>query len=62
MKLKIKTDEYAHGHITETFLNGLMSGSNKNIYICGPPPIMDAIEKQLANLHVDEKLIIKEAV
>ena len=28
--------------------------------ICGPPPMMDAIEKQLADLKIDEKLIIKE--
>jgi ferredoxin-NADP reductase len=57
-----KTNEYAYGHITEFFLNGHMSGSNKNVYVCGPPPMMDAIEKFLSNLHVDEKLIIKEAV
>ncbi len=55
-----KTDEYAHGQITEGFLKAHIYGSKKNVYVCGPPPMMDAIEKQLANLKIDEKLIIKE--
>ncbi len=55
-----KVDGYAEGRITEDFLKANMNGLNKNIYVCGPPPMMKAIEKQLANLHVDEKLIIKE--
>ena len=56
-----KVDGYANGYITEDFLQANMGGPNKKIYICGPPPMMGAIEKMLANLHVDEKLIIKEA-
>ena len=55
-----KTDEYAHGQITQGFLKAHISDSTKNVYICGPPPMMKAIEKQLANLKIDEKLIIKE--
>ncbi|MCJ7553975.1 MAG: hypothetical protein MUO34_08835 [Ignavibacteriaceae bacterium] len=34
--------------------------SIKNVYVCGPPPMMEAIEKQLKNLNVGEKHIIKE--
>jgi len=56
-----KTDGYAHGQISEEFLKPYISGLNKNIYVCGPPPMLTAIEKFLANLHVDEKLIVKEA-
>lgn len=52
---------YAHGVITEKFLKANIVDLDKNIYLCGPPPMMDAIEKILSNLHVDEKLIIKEA-
>ncbi len=55
-----KADGYAHGQITEGFLKAHISNSTKNVYICGPPPMMDAIEKQLANLKIDEKQIIKE--
>ena len=55
-----KADGYAHGQITQGFLKAHISDSTKNVYICGPPPMMNAIEKQLANLKIDEKLIIKE--
>jgi ferredoxin-NADP reductase len=55
-----KVDGYANGYITADFLQTNI-GIDKNIYLCGPPPMMDAIEQLLASLHVDEKLIIKEA-
>lgn len=52
---------YAHGHITEDFLRKHITDTSKQVYLCGPPPMMEAIEKQLNKLNVDEKLIIKEA-
>ena len=55
-----KTDEYAHGLITEEFLKTHLSKSTENAYICGPPPMMEVIEKQLINLKIDKKHIIKE--
>ena len=57
-----KTNKYAYGLITEEFLKPHINDSKKNVYVCGPPPMMDAIEKILSNLDVDERLIIKEAV
>lgn len=56
-----KVDGYANGQITEDFLKTYICESTKNIYICGPPPMMDAIEKQLLHLKIDKKQIIKEA-
>ena len=56
-----KVDGYAYGQITEEFIKANSGGMNKKFYICGPPPMMDAVEKYLADLHVDEKSIIKEA-
>jgi len=56
-----EAEDYSHGYITENFLKAHITGFNKNIYICGPPQMMEAVEKILINLHVDEKLIIKEA-
>jgi len=53
-------DGYANGYITVDFLKENTGDHNKNFYVCGPPPMMEAIEKMLTNLHVDEKLIIKE--
>jgi len=56
-----KTEEYIHGQITEDFLKAHFNCFNKNVYLCGPPPMMEAIEMFLSNLHVDKKSIIKEA-
>jgi len=55
-----KTDKYANGIITEEYLKTNLNGSSKIFYLCGPPPMMEAVEKSLANLHVDKKSIIKE--
>jgi ferredoxin-NADP reductase len=55
-----KADGYAHGLITEGFLKSYISDSTKNVYICGPLPMIAAIEKQLSNLGIDKKVIIKE--
>lgn len=56
-----KVEGYAHGYITEDFLKENMSDELKYFYLCGPPPMMDAVEKQLNNLHIDKDFIIKEA-
>jgi ferredoxin-NADP reductase len=62
--INILSDEivggYAHGFITEDFLRTHITDFNKNIYVCGPPPMIDAVEKILSDLHVNEKLIVKE--
>lgn len=63
--INILSDEavngYAYGRITEDFLKENSGGFNKIFYICGPPPMMDEIEKQLANLNVNKESIVKEA-
>ena len=53
-------DGYAHGQITEGFLREQFNAPATYIYLCGPPPMMDAVEKQLANLQVVKNSIIKE--
>lgn len=55
-----KTQEYAYGYITEEFLRANIADLKKKIYLCGPEPMMEAIEGQLFNLGVEEKSIIKE--
>ena len=57
-----KTDEYLHGLITESLLKSYINSSCKNVYVCGPPPMMDAIEKQLANIGIDKKVITTEEI
>ncbi|MBC7383515.1 MAG: flavodoxin reductase [Bacteroidia bacterium] len=56
-----KIDGYANGQITEEFLKKHITDLTKVFYVCGPPPMMEAIEKQLINLQVNKKSIVKEA-
>ncbi len=39
-----------------------MEDTGKNLYVCGPPPMMDAVAGFLSDLHVNEESIIKETV
>ena len=55
-----KTDGYYHGHIDEEFLKQNVKDFSGYFYVCGPPPMMDAVEKQLADLKVDKDKIVKE--
>ena len=56
-----KVEGYTNGQITEDFIIANSDGLNKLFYLCGPRPMMEAIEKQLADLQVDKKSIVKEA-
>ena len=55
-----KADDYPYGQISEAFLKANITDLDKRIYLCGPEPMMNAIEKQLANIGFDAKSIIKE--
>ena len=55
-----RTQEYGYGYITEEFLKANIGDLKKKIYMCGPDPMMEAIEGYLLNLGVEEKSIIKE--
>ncbi|MGV8133932.1 MAG: hypothetical protein AB2L20_01855 [Mangrovibacterium sp.] len=57
-----KSDKYAHGQITEGFLKAQINSSVKNVYTCGPPPMMEAVQKQLANLGIEKDAITVEAI
>lgn len=64
--INILSDEevegYAHGQITEAFLKDYVKNSPKNIYLCGPPPMMKAIQKQLLSLGVAKEKIVQEEI
>jgi ferredoxin-NADP reductase len=57
-----ETNQYPHGYLSEDFLKTHLAGAGKYIYLCGPPPMMDAVEAILSRLKIDANLIIKEAV
>lgn len=54
-------DGYEYGQISEDFIKANINAVVINtVYICGPPPMMEAVEKQLVHLKIDERQIIKE--
>lgn len=55
-----KVHGYDQGFITESFLIENKIDKAGNYYLCGPPPMMDAIEKLLTQLQIQKKAIIKE--
>ncbi len=55
-----ETREYAHGQISEDFIKKYATSLDSTFYVCGPPPMMDAMEKQLDILKVDKKKIVTE--
>jgi len=55
-----KADGYFNGQITEDFLKAYVNDTTQHIYVCGPPPMMEAVQKQLSNLHIHKKAIIEE--
>lgn len=55
-----KAQGYAFGMITEDFLKEHVTDFRKKFYICGPPPMMKLLLKDLYKLGVPENAIIKE--
>jgi len=55
-----KNDNYFHGMISRDFLKLHTGDMNRKFYVCGPPPMMDAVLKHLADLGVGEKSITLE--
>jgi ferredoxin-NADP reductase len=55
-----KENGYFHGMITADFLKDNIGDFHRNFYLCGPPPMMDAVKKQLAGLCVGENSITLE--
>lgn len=62
--INILSDEavpgYHHGIITENFLKENIESFDQKFYICGPPPMMDAIQKYLGNLGVGDNSVVVE--
>lgn len=62
--INILSDEnfqgYANGQITKAFIKENSNETNKLFYLCGPPAMMEAVEKQLSDLDVNKASIIKE--
>lgn len=62
--INILSDEtilgYDHGFITENFLKKNLGAPGSKFYVCGPPPMMDAVQKILVSLGVGEDSVVVE--
>lgn len=57
---EVEKEGFEHGYITKELIKGQMQTSSSCFYLCGPPPMMDAVLKQLNELGIDDARIVKE--
>jgi ferredoxin-NADP reductase len=62
--INILSDEavngYAHGYITRDFLQQNIESFDKMFYVCGPPQMMDAVQRYLTELGVTNNSVVVE--
>lgn len=58
---KEESKDYAFGNITQDFIDKHATSLGGYFYVCGPPPMMKAVEKQLEDLEVKKDKVVKEA-
>jgi ferredoxin-NADP reductase len=62
--INILSDEtvsgYFHGYITKDFLKKTIETFDKIFYVCGPPPMMNAVQGFLAELGVTNNAVVVE--
>ena len=51
---------YEHGYITEDLIKKNMGNANGKFYVCGPPPMMDAVQKILNDMGVGNDSVVVE--
>ena len=51
---------YVHGFITPDLIKQHSDNQNQFYYLCGPPPMMDAVLAHLTSLGIKEENIVKE--
>ncbi len=54
-------DGYEHGYISPEIIKKYSEENLKYYYLCGPPPMMEAVEGHLASLGIAEDFIVKES-
>lgn len=55
-----KIEGYEHGYITPELIKKHAAENLKYYYLCGPPPMMSAVEDHLKTLGVAEEFVVKE--
>ncbi len=56
-----KQDDYEYGFITAELIKKHKNNNTQYFYLCGPPPMMQSVEKHFTILGISEKYIVKEA-
>lgn len=56
-----KVAGYENGYVTQELIAKHIKDSNTYVYLCGPDPMMQALEKHLKELGIAENHIVKEA-
>lgn len=63
--INILSDEeregYEHGYITADIIKKHIDENIKYFYLCGPEPMMNAVEKHLHSLGISDEMIVREA-
>ena len=55
-----KVEGYVNGFISSDIIKTKIEG-RKYFYLCGPPPMMEAVVKYLADLGISNEFIVQEA-
>ncbi|HVZ95927.1 MAG TPA: FAD-binding oxidoreductase [Chitinophagaceae bacterium] len=62
--IKILSDEniagYEHGYVSAELIKKHMDGHTSYFYLCGPDPMMAAVEKHIFSLGINNSFIVKE--
>ncbi len=53
-------DGYLSGYITKDLLSKYVQQDNRKFYVCGPPPMMDMVLKQLSDLGITDQAVVME--
>lgn len=51
---------HGHGFVSEEMILELLTGTDENIYVCGPPPMMDSVLATLDQIGISKKSITVE--
>lgn len=57
---KEKKEGFLHGYITKELLKSEVDLENDYVYLCGPPPMMEAVQEQLNDLGFPDSRLVQE--
>lgn len=55
-----ETEEHDYGRIDTEYIKENLTSEDDYVYLCGPPPMMDAVKESLEELGIKDEKIIKE--